>query len=92
MANIKSQIKRNRQNEKHRLRNRYYSGRAKTLIKRARLAIENGDLEIAKEATQSAVSALDRAAQKGIIHKNNAARRKSRLIARLNSLEQQAAE
>ena len=92
MANIKSQIKRNRQNEKRRLHNRYYSGRARTYIKRARLAIENGEVETAQEATKIAVSALDKAAAKGIIHKNNAARRKSRLIARLNSLERQEAE
>jgi small subunit ribosomal protein S20 len=87
LANIKSQIKRNRQNEKRRLRNRYYSGRARTYIKKARLAIDNGEVDTAQEATKIAVSALDKAAAKGIIHKNNAARRKSRLIARLNSLE-----
>ena len=92
MANIKSQIKRNKQNEKRRVRNRVYRGSARTFVKRARLAIEAGEKESALEATQVAISALDKAAEKGIIHKNNAARRKSRLVKRLNSLEQTAAE
>lgn len=82
MANIKSQIKRNRQNEKRRVRNRIYRGRARTFVAKARQAIE-GNTEDAKEAVLQAVSALDRAAQKGVIHKNNAARRKSRLMKRL---------
>lgn len=89
MANIKSQIKRNRQNEKRRLRNRVYRGRARTYIKRARSQMENGELELARETTLMAISALDRAADNGVIHKNNAARRKSRLIKHLNSLENQ---
>ncbi|RME07461.1 MAG: 30S ribosomal protein S20 [Anaerolineae bacterium] len=87
MANIKSQIKRNRQNEKRRLRNRVFRGRARTFVKKARLAIESGDVEAAREATRMAVSALDKAAEKGVIHKNNAARRKSRLMKRLAALE-----
>ncbi len=87
MANIKSQIKRNRQNEKRRLRNRVFRGRARTFVKQARLAIESGDLEAARAATQQAVSALDKAAEKGIIHRNNASRRKSRLMKRLAALE-----
>lgn len=82
MANIKSQIKRNRQNEKRRVRNRIYRGRARTFVTKARQAIES-NAEEAKEAVLQAVSALDRAAQKGVIHKNNAARRKSRLMKRL---------
>lgn len=87
MANIKSQIKRNRQNEKRRIRNRVYRGRARTFVTRARQAIESSNPEAAKEAVIQAVSALDRAAEKGIIHKNNAARRKSRLMKRLAALE-----
>ena len=87
MANIKSAIKRNRQNEKRRLRNRYFRGQARAFVKKARLAIENGDVEAARVATQQAVSALDKAAEKGIIHKNNAARRKSRLMKQLAALE-----
>lgn len=89
MANIKSAIKRNRQNEKRRLRNRIYRGRARSFVKKARTNIEEGDLEAAREATIQAMSALDKAAEKGIIHKNNAARRKSRLMKRLAELESQ---
>jgi len=87
LANIKSQIKRNKQNEKRRLRNRFFSGRARTVVKRARLAIEAGEKESALEATKVAISALDKAAEKGIIHKNNAARRKSRLMKHLAALQ-----
>lgn len=90
MANIKSQIKRIRQNEKRRLRNRYFRGRARTFVKKARLSIQRGSLEEAIQATRLAVSALDKAAEKGILHKNNAARRKSRLMKRLAMLQKQA--
>ena len=83
MANIKSAIKRNKQNEKRRLRNRVYRGSARTFVARARVALARQDLETAESATMAAVSALDKAAQKGVIHKNNAARRKSRLMKRL---------
>ena len=86
MANIKSQIKRNKQNEKRRVQNRVYRGRARTFVARARTAMESTDVEVAKAAVIEAVSALDKAAEKGIIHKNNAARRKSRLMKRLNTL------
>ncbi len=82
MANIKSAIKRNKQNEKRRVRNRVYRGRARTLVTKARVAIEGNGSE-AMEATRLAISALDKAAEKGVIHKNNAARRKSRLMKRL---------
>jgi small subunit ribosomal protein S20 len=58
-------------------------------VKRALLAIESGDLEQARQAVQKAVSALDKAAQKGVIHQNNAARRKARLMKRLAALERQ---
>ena len=92
MANIKSQIKRNRQNEKRRLRNRVYRGFTRTSIKNARAAIEKGEFETAQEATNTAIIALDRAAAKGVIHKNNAARRKSRLMKQLRSLEGEAVE
>lgn len=91
MANIKSQIKRNRQNEKRRLRNRYYAGRARTFVKKARLSIATGDPEEARQAALAAISALDKAAEKGVIHKNNAARRKSRLMKRLAALNRQTA-
>ena len=80
MANIKSAIKRNKQNEKRRLRNRVYRGRARTFIKHTRTAIDQGEQEAAQQSLQQALSALDKAAVKGILHKNNAARRKSRLM------------
>lgn len=87
MANIKSQIKRNRQNEKRRLRNRVVRGSTRTFIAKARTALAGSDAEEAKAATLVAISALDKAAQKGVIHKNNAARRKSRLMKALASIE-----
>lgn len=83
LANIKSAIKRNKQNEKRRVRNRVFRGAARTFVAKARVAIESEDAEAAKKATLEAISALDKAAQKGVIHKNNAARRKSRLMKRL---------
>ena len=86
MANKKSAIKRIRQNEKRRTRNRVFRGRARTFVKKAREAITAGNPEEAQTATMEAVSALDKAAEKGIIHKNNAARRKSRLMKQLAEL------
>ena len=65
MANIKSAIKRNKQNEKRRIRNRVYRGSARSFIKKARVAIETGDQTTADSAVRDAVSALDKAAQKG---------------------------
>jgi small subunit ribosomal protein S20 len=79
VANIKSQIKRNRQNDKRRLRNRVYRGTARIAVKSARTAIDAGVPE-SKSALMQAISTLDKAAEKGVIHKNNAARRKSRLM------------
>lgn len=69
-----------RQNERRRLRNRVHRGRARTAIKKARQMIQAGQAEEAHEAIVAAYSALDRAAEKGILHKNNAARRKARLM------------
>ena len=86
MANIKSQIKRNRQNENRRVRNRVYRGRARTFVAKARAAIESENPEVAKTAVVEAICELDRAAERGIIHKNNAARRKSRLMKHLAAL------
>ena len=85
MANIKSAIKRNKQNEKKRVRNRVYRGAARTLVAKAKVAIEKQTPEEAKDAVLKAISTLDRAAQKGILHKNNAARRKSRLMKKLGA-------
>ena len=79
MANIKSQIKRNRQNDKRRLRNRVYRGTARIAVKNARSAIDSSAPE-SNTALISAISALDKAAEQGVIHRNNAARRKSRLV------------
>jgi small subunit ribosomal protein S20 len=85
MANIRSQIKRNRQNEKRRLRNKAVRSELKTRIKTAVTTAESG-AENSEEALRLAVKKLDTAAAKGIIHKNQAARRKSRLMKRINAL------
>ena len=82
LANIKSQIKRNRQNEKRRVNNRNVRGAARTAVNQARAAFEEGAPET-KDAVLKAISAIDKAAEKGVIHKNNAARRKSRLMKKL---------
>jgi small subunit ribosomal protein S20 len=87
LANIKSAIKRNKQNEKRRQRNRVFRGRARTFVKDAREKIASESLEEARAATLLAITELDKAAGKGIIHKNNAARRKSRLMKKLAALE-----
>ena len=87
MANIKSQIKRNRQNKKRREQNRVFRGRARTALRKARMAIEEGNVEEAHAATMAATKALDKAAAKGIIHKNKAARQKSRLMQQMNSMK-----
>jgi small subunit ribosomal protein S20 len=83
LANTKSAIKRIRQNEKRRLRNRMVKSKTRTYIKKAIKVIESKDLEAAKAAALTAIKALDKAAEKGVLHKNNAARRKSRLMRRL---------
>ena len=79
MANIKSQIKRNRQNEKRRARNRAVRSEINTRSRAAIDAAEHGD-DTAEESLRLAVQRIDKAAAKGVIHKNTAARRKSRLI------------
>jgi small subunit ribosomal protein S20 len=86
VANIKSQIKRNRQNDKKRLRNRVYRGEARIAVRDARNNIEEGAPE-SKAALLDAISALDKAAEQGVIHKNNAARRKSRLMKAFSKME-----
>ncbi|MDD2921447.1 MAG: 30S ribosomal protein S20 [Anaerolineales bacterium] len=82
MANIKSQIKRNRQSEKRRVRNRTFRGGARTAINAARASFAESAVDT-KEAVMNAVSALDKAAEQGVIHPNNASRRKGRLMKRL---------
>ena len=86
MANIKSQKKRNRQNEARRMRNRVVRGVTRSALKNARLAIESG-ADNQEELVYAAVKALDKAAQKGVIHKNNVARRKSRLMHKLSDAQ-----
>lgn len=91
MANIKSAIKRNKQNEKKRLRNRVYRGSTRRYISKARTAIESGEFATAESKVKEAIKALDKAAQKGVLHKNNAARRKGRLMKHLSALKQEKA-
>lgn len=91
LANLKSAIKRNRQNKKRRLRNRVFRGQARTFVRDARASFLEEDLEAARAATLKAVSALDKAAEKGVLHKNNASRRKGRLMKQLAALESQSA-
>jgi small subunit ribosomal protein S20 len=86
LANTRSAKKRIRQNEKRRLRNKTIRSRSRTYVKQAREVIQSGEHEAASEAVMQAISQLDRAAQRGVIHPNNAARRKSRLMARLSEL------
>ncbi len=86
MANKQSAKKRIRQNEKRRMRNRTVVTRTRTYLKRARMVMDEGDAVASQEAVKVAVSELDRAVSKGVLHAKNGARRKSRLIARLNSM------
>jgi small subunit ribosomal protein S20 len=88
LANIQSQIKRNRQNEKRRLRNRDTRGAARSAVKTAFTTLTAG--EDSKASVAAAIVALDKAARKGSIHHRNAARRKSRLMKRLNAAGQGA--
>lgn len=77
MANIASQIKRNRQNEAARVRNMTVRSRTRTFVRRFRAAIAEGDVAAAEEAFRTASRELDVAAAKGVIHRNQAANRKS---------------
>jgi small subunit ribosomal protein S20 len=79
VANIKSQIKRNRQNERRRERNKAVRTELKTAAKKARTAVSEGSGEATTELLRSASRAIDKAASRGIVHKRAAARRKSRL-------------
>ena len=85
MANIKSQIKRNRTNEIARVRNKAAKSEVKTRIKNAVASAQSGS-ESALEDLRMAVKRLDKAAARGIIHKNQASNRKSRLVRRINAL------
>jgi small subunit ribosomal protein S20 len=85
VANIKSQIKRNRQNERRRLANKAVRSEMKTRTKNAVAAAESG-AEDSAEALRLAVKRIDKAAASGTIHKNQAANRKRRLMKRINAL------
>jgi small subunit ribosomal protein S20 len=79
VANIKSQIKRNRQNERRHVRNQSVRSSLKTAAKKVRTSAEQGELEAAQAEARAASRALDKAASSGVLHKRTAARRKSRL-------------
>ena len=87
MANKKSAIKRIRQNARRHVRNNYFNARARTLVKKARASMEIGVSDDTRASVVEAISALDKAAQKGILHPNNASRRKGRLMRRLAQLD-----
>ena len=87
MATHKSALKRQKQDEKRTLRNIHIRSTLKTLIKRVRLAVETKDVEKARTALAEAVPAIDKAKSKGVIHRNTASRKISRLTKRVNSLQ-----
>jgi small subunit ribosomal protein S20 len=82
VANIKSQIKRNKQNEAARVRNKAVKSELKTAVRRFREAVDSGDADTTTSALRSASRLLDKAASKGVIHKNQAANRKSAMALR----------
>ncbi len=84
MPNTRSARKQVRVSERRRLRNKSIQSLCKTNITKAEGLIFSGELESAQAAAAVAISSLDRAAEKGVIHPNNAARRKSRLMKKLN--------
>jgi small subunit ribosomal protein S20 len=85
MANIKSQIKRNKQNETRRERNKGVKSALKTSTKKVQTAIADGDADAAVARQREAARALDKAASKGVLHKRTAARKKSRLAKQVNA-------
>jgi small subunit ribosomal protein S20 len=87
VANIKSQIKRNKTNERRRQRNVAVKSALKTAVRRFRTAADAGDAEAAATALATASKALDKAASKGVIHKNQAANRKSGMAKQLTSIQ-----
>ncbi|GED87112.1 MULTISPECIES: 30S ribosomal protein S20 [unclassified Streptomyces] len=87
MANIKSQIKRNKTNEKARLRNKAVKSSLKTAIRKAREAAAAGDVQKATELQRAAARQLDKAVSKGVIHKNAAANKKSALATKVTALK-----
>lgn len=92
MANTKSAIKAMRVAERRRVRNRVIRSRTRTFVKKARTAIASApEMPATEEALRQAISALDRAVTKGVIHRNNAARRKARLMRQWRQLRQEPA-
>jgi len=91
LANIASAKKRAKQAEKHRAQNASARSRLRTFVKKVVLAVAAGDLEKARAAYQEAVPVIDSSAGKGLIHKNKAARNKSRLSARIKALAAKSA-
>jgi small subunit ribosomal protein S20 len=87
LANIKQSLKRHRQSEKARMRNKAVRTRVKNSIKDVRSAIQARNKEQAQDALQRANSVLDRAASKGVIHRRKATRRMSRLSQKVNAME-----
>jgi small subunit ribosomal protein S20 len=92
VANIKSAIKEIRASERRRKVNQLHRSRARTQVKETRLLIEDGELAEAQEMLSRASSALDKAAKKGALHRNTAARRKSRLMRSLSRAKSQSQE
>jgi len=90
MPNIKSAIKRVKQSEKRRLQNASQKSALRTAIKAVETAVANNEIESAKAAYINASKKLDTAASKGLIHKNAAANKKSRLAKKVNALSAQA--
>jgi small subunit ribosomal protein S20 len=88
VANIKSQIKRNKQNEKARQRNKAVKSSLKTSVRQFREAADAGQADAATAAMRAAYVKLDKAASKGVIHKNQAANRKSAMAKRAEQLKQ----
>lgn len=86
MANIKSQIKRNRQNAKATERNKSVKSEFKTAIRKFREAADSGDRDQAESLMRDASKLVDKAASKGVIHSNQAANKKARMAARLNKV------
>ena len=86
MANIKSALKRIRSSQRKRMRNQPVRTALKTYVKNAQRNITTNDVEMAGQAVVRAMSALDKAANKGIIHPNQAARRKARLMKKFNRI------
>ena len=92
VANIKSQIKRIRQNEKRRLRNKSVKSALKTAIRKFHAALESGDRELATTLARDASRKLDKAVSKGVIHKNQAANKKSAIAKKLQAVTSQSSE